>query len=91
MRNSNKMEEVLKLLKNIQERQISMEHKFRGLERKVADITIMQRRNAAKLLEGLKACQKAFLMGCEQQYELREELSEFAGDCVDNESRMRFV
>lgn len=85
------MEEIKPILQNIQNRLVDLESKFVILNRKVDDVKIMQRRNQDKLMGGLKACQKAFLMGCEQQYELREELSEYAGDCLDNENRVRFV
>ena len=85
------MEEIKPILQNIQNRLVDLESKFVILNRKVDDVKIMQRRNQDKLMEGLKACQKAFLMGCEQQFEMREELSEYAGDCIDNENRVRFV
>ena len=85
------MEEIKSILINIQNRLVDLESKFLILNRKVDDVKILQRRNAEKMMGGLKACQKSFLMSCEQQYEMREELSEYAGDCIDNENRVRFV
>ena len=85
------MEELKVLLENILKRQITLESKFVFLNRKVDDVKILQRRNTEKLMGGLKACQKAFLMGCEQQIEMREELSCFAGDCIDHECGVRLV
>lgn len=85
------MEEIKELLEHILKRQVNLESKFVILNRKIDDIKILQRRNSEKLMGGLKACHKAFLMGCEQQIETREEISFFAGDCIDHECCVKLV
>ena len=79
------------LLKIILSRLVDIESKFVILNRKVSDVQILQRRNAEKVMKSIGACQKGFLMTCEQIYAQREEVSEFAGNCIDNENRVRFV
>ena len=83
-------DKVLQVLEAIQIKLTNLEDKQRILLRKVQDVQIMTVRNNTHFNKGLAACQKAFLMGASAQYELREELSDYAGNATDLDNDICF-
>ncbi len=76
---SDKIEQVLDILVNIQKRLMAMESKMFHMGRQIQELRTYAVRSHDEFKKGMKACQKSFLMNCSAQYELREELSDYAG------------
>ena len=83
-------DKVLEVLEAIQIKLTHLEDKQRIVLRKLQDMQTMATRTNTQFKEGIAACQKAFLMGASAQYELREELSDYAGNCTDLENDICF-
>jgi hypothetical protein len=83
-------EKILEVLENIQKRLANLEDKQRIVLRKLQDMQTMATRTNTQFKEGIAACQKAFMMGASAQYEMREELSDYAGNCTDFENDIGF-
>ena len=83
-------EKILEVLQNIQKRLTNMEDKQRIVLRKLQDMQTMATRTNTQFKEGIAACQNAFLMGASAQFEMREELSGYAGNCTDLENDINF-
>jgi hypothetical protein len=83
-------EKILEVLENIQKRLANLEDKQRIVLRKLQDMQTMATRTNKQFKEGISACQNAFMMGASAQYEMREELSDYAGNCTDFENDIGF-